>query len=178
MDPAYTFFNAKGRLSPSQFGQGFVVLSAIVVVVTVLASLVSSQFGALNWLLIFPYVCLFGKRLHDASQSAWFYLLIVLGYFMLSIVFTAVTMGYLSPEAAAMQEEYQSIAIDEGFSEAFAQMADSRDRLARSSALTSLAAVLFSHAVIGWGVMQMKSDPNANRYGPPTTGPYAGPHAR
>jgi len=40
--------------------------------------------GILLWLLIYPYVCLFGKRLRDAGASPWFFLLALLAYVVAS----------------------------------------------------------------------------------------------
>lgn len=149
-------------------------MTAIVVIVTVLTALVSPEFAVLSWLLIFPYICLFGKRLHDVGNSAWMCLLLFVGYFVLMTMFTAIFLGVLSPEAATMQEEWEPILLEDGFGALMEHIADKQAIYTRASALTSLGAVLFGHAVLGWICVQLKSDPNANRYGPPTTGPYSG----
>ena len=56
-------------------------------VITVLSSVASPGLGILQYALVFPYVCLFGKRLHDAGLSAWLWLGFLLGYGFLSMVF-------------------------------------------------------------------------------------------
>lgn len=46
--------------------------------------MMGSMFSVLLWLLIYPYFCVYGKRLRDVGASAWFFLLILLVYAIVS----------------------------------------------------------------------------------------------
>jgi uncharacterized membrane protein YhaH (DUF805 family) len=67
MDLQYVLLNPNGRIAPREFWLGVLVLIAGNILSGVLPVL-----GGLLWLfLIYVGVCVYGKRLHDAGQSAW-----------------------------------------------------------------------------------------------------------
>ncbi len=74
MDFRSLFLDPQGRLAPRPFARGFILLTGAMMVITVLSSVASPGLGILQYALVFPYVCLFGKRLHDAGLSAWLWL--------------------------------------------------------------------------------------------------------
>ncbi|MEM7767400.1 MAG: tetratricopeptide repeat protein [Pseudomonadota bacterium] len=78
-DFQYAFFKPKGRMTKKPFWIGF----AIFFVASILIGLVPIV-GPL--LMIFPGICLYGKRLHDFGQSAWLYGGLQIFGFMLGMI--------------------------------------------------------------------------------------------
>lgn len=170
MKPAFVFLSPHGRLSPAAFGQALIVLVAIMMLVMIAAAYLSQGLGMFQTLLIFPYICVFGKRLHDAGQSAWLYLVFLLGYFILTAIFTAIFLPLFSPTAAEMQIEFQNIALGGDFSGAMEALSEKSLEFAQASIFTTVFAFLTANALLGYLAWRLASDPDTNRHGPPTIG--------
>ena len=64
-------FIPTGRLAQRRYWQGMVILTVISVLTTAGAVMVNQiLFGLLNFLLIYPYICVHGKRLQDIGTTA------------------------------------------------------------------------------------------------------------
>ena len=161
MDIRYVLLSPNGRIGPRDFGRGLILLTGAMMIVQIAVALVS---------LVFSYVCVCGKRLHDGGHSAWFYLLFLAGYFVLSTAATAILMPFLSPEALSMQVEFQKLAMEGQFSAAVEEAAKIAPELARLSVLTTIAAFLVASGVLGLIGARLRSDPSSNRFGPPSSG--------
>jgi len=168
MDFRFVFLDPQGRLAPKPFAQGLVLLTGAMMVITIITAIGLTGFGLLQYLLVFPYLCLFGKRLHDAGLSAWLWLAFLAGYSFLSAVFTAFLMPALSPDGFAIQGEIQKIAETDGFTAAFQAMAERAPEIARLSVVTTVAAFLLASGLTGFAAYRMRSDKTSNRHGPPT----------
>ncbi len=174
MDYRFLFLEPKGRLAPTPFARGLVVLTGIFMVITVLSAVVSPGLGILQYAVVFPYVCLFGKRLHDAGLSAWLWLVFLAGTGFFSMMLSAILLPVLSPQAYEMQAELQKIMEADGLN-AFLEALTARGaEYARLSAVTSVATLLISSAFTGFAAYRMRSDPKTNRHGPPTLDVRAG----
>lgn len=169
MDARFVFFNPEGRTAPNLFGQGFIILTGVCMIVQIAAVLVSPAFGMLQYALVFPYLCVFAKRLHDAGHSAWWYVAFLVGYMVLNMIFGAITLPILSPAAFAMQAEFQAILQQEGVTRMLEVMAERAQELQRLSVVSSIASFLLSSAVLGFIAMRLKQDVSPNKYGVPLT---------
>lgn len=169
MDFRKVFFDPQGRISPRVFGQGYVLLTGATLVVTVLALVVSPGAGILQYALVFPYICVFGKRLHDAGMSAWLWLVFLLGYFLINVVASAILVPVLAPETYAIQLEVQKVMEEGGLNAGMEELARRAPEITQSSALVNVIVLLIASAIIGFIAYSLRSDPNANRHGPPTT---------
>lgn len=67
MDIQRLFLRADGRIGRGEFWTGFLILFVLGIVVHFIPGL--GQLLAL--LLIYPWVCVFSKRLHDMGKSGW-----------------------------------------------------------------------------------------------------------
>lgn len=170
MDIQYVLFRPNGRIGPRDFGRGLILLTGAMMIVQIAVALVSPAFGMLQYPLVYSYVCVFGKRLHDGGHSAWFYLLFLAGYFVLSTTATAILMPFLSPDALSMQADFQKLAMEGQFSAAMEEVAKIAQELARKSVLTTITAFLLTSGVLGLIGYRLRSDPSTNQYGPPTDG--------
>lgn len=167
MDARFVFFNPEGRTGPQLFGQGFIILTGLCMIVQIAAVLVNPIFGLAQYAMVFPYLCVFAKRLHDAGQTAWWYLGFLVGYMLLNIVFGAITLPLLAPKAFALQAEFQVIMQQDGFARMLDAMADSAEELQRLSIVSSIASFLLASAVIGFFASRLKQDVSPNKYGVP-----------
>lgn len=168
MDFRFLFLEPQGRLPPKPFAQGLILLTGVFMVITVLAAVVSPGLGILQYAVVFPYICLFGKRLHDAGLSAWLWLVFLAGAGFLNMMLSAILLPLLSPQAYEVQVEIQKIMQADGFNAAFEELAARGPEYARLSAVTSVATLLISSAFTGFAAFRMRSDPKPNRHGPPT----------
>ena len=135
--------------------------------ITVLTAVVSPSLNILQYALIFPYLCVFGKRLHDAGLSAWLWLAFAAMAGFLNMLLSAVLLPILSPGAFEVQLEIQKIMESGGFSAAFDELALRAPEYARLSAVTSVVSLLLASGLTGFAAYRMRSDPKANRHGPP-----------
>lgn len=168
MDFRRVFFDPQGRIGPRVFGQGYILLTGVMLVVTVLSVVVSPGVAILQYALVFPYICLFGKRLHDAGQSAWLWLVFLMGYFLINVVASAILVPVMAPETHAIQLEVQKVMEAGGFNAGMEELARRAPEIAQSSALVNVAVLLIASAIVGFAAYSLRSDPNTNRHGPPT----------
>lgn len=168
MDYRFLFLEPQGRLAPVPFARGLVLLTGAMMVITTLTAIASPNLGILQYALLFPYICLFGKRLHDAGLSAWLWLAFLAGFGFFSMFLSAILLPVLSPQAFAMQSEVQDIMSKQGFSAALEWLTGRAAEYARLSAVTTVAAFLLASGLTGFAAFRMRSDPKTNRHGPPT----------
>jgi uncharacterized membrane protein YhaH (DUF805 family) len=173
MDYRFLFLDPQGRLAPKPFARGLVILTAAFLVVTVLSAVVSPGLGILQYTLVFPYICVFGKRLHDAGLSAWLWLAYAAAVGVFGMVFSAILLPILSPGAFAVQAEIQTVMETTGFAAGFEALSERAEEYARLSAVTSVASFLLASGLVGLAAFRMRSEPKPNRHGPPTSGPAA-----
>ena len=174
MDFRFLFLEPKGRLAPRPFGRGLVLLTGACMMISVLTAVVSPGLNVLQYALVFPYICLFGKRLHDAGLTAWLWIAFLAGLGFLNMFLSAILLPVLSPGAFAIQVEVQETMQTVSFTAAFEELALRAEEYARLSAVTTLAAFLISSAITGFAAFRLRSDPKPNRHGPPTLGGPAG----
>jgi uncharacterized membrane protein YhaH (DUF805 family) len=174
MDVAYVLFGLNGRIGPRRFGRGLILLTGAMVVLLALGFLVSPGFHALQTALVYPYICLFGKRLHDAGRSAFLWLAFVAGYLVVTVIATSLLMPLLSPAAYAVSAEYQAMmTAGASMAEVFEKMQARAPEMNRLSIMTTLAAHLIATAATGLIAFRLTSQPGQNRHGLPTDdGPF------
>lgn len=169
MDYRFLFLEPQGRLAPLPFARGFVLLTGAMMVITTLTAVASPSLGILQYALLFPYICLFGKRLHDAGLSAWLWLAFLAGFGFFSMFLSAILLPVLSPQAFAVQSEVQTIMAEQGFAAALESLTGRAAEYARLSAVTTVAAFLLASGLTGFAAFRMRFDPKTNRHGPPTS---------
>lgn len=158
-------FHPNGRIQANQFWRGIILLVGFQIVLSVL-QLLNVDMGLitniLGVLIIYPYICVYSKRLHDSNKSAWMFLLFAVGY----VVITAVSFFFI-PGIGEFFTQYMALA-SEGDAEAAEALAQKFSEEARSGgAIVSIAGLLVSNLFLGWLCARLYSDPNTNKYGPP-----------
>lgn len=165
MDIPYVLFDANGRLAPRPFWRGLILLMGAGIFIQITEALVSPSFGLLRYALIYPYVCVFSKRLHDGGHSGWFYLLFLLGFAVLSSVLGAILLPFVSPDAFAIQNDMQKLRLEDGFEAMLEQLELSAPEIARLSVTTTLLSFLATNIILGFVAANLKPDSVPNRYG-------------
>lgn len=156
-------FNPNGRIARTQFLQGMVVLTVASVLVVAGNTMVSSMVGFINILLIFPYICVFGKRLHDAGTTAWWVIVVWLGSLLCAFILGLVFGGFfMTPEMVEIQEE-MSERLAAGDFAGFMQGTEIlSDKMLPLNILTTIGTNLILAIVVG----ALKTQPHENKHGP------------
>lgn len=168
MDMQYVLLSPKGRIGPRTFLRGFILLTAGYMLMQIAEVLVSPAFFVLTLAFVYMYVCLFSKRLHDAGQSGWLYLVFLAGYILISLVLFGVLLPILSPFASEVLSQVVEL-VSAGNTPAAEAIVEGQEReLNESLLLTSITSFLIASAILATIAARLASDPNPNRYGPPT----------
>ena len=169
MDFRQTFFDAQGRMSPRNFARGLIVLTGVMVVIQALAVIAGPQANVLQYALVFPYLSVFAKRLHDAGQTAWLWLAFLVGWVMVNALVGGILMQLMVPGAMELSTELvNAMLAPESVDQA--ALSAKVEEFARLSAVPNILSFLIASGVTGYVAYSLKSDPKPNRFGPPTTG--------
>ena len=171
-------FNPQGRISPAEFWRGLIVLIGVSILITAIGAyaplVVASILGIASVLMIYPLICVYGKRFHDTGRTAWLVIVVFIAYMVISMILSAVLTPILAPEFAAFQAELQEqIASGEvGFVEGMelAQEQSSGAPVLVMTIVTTLVASLLT----GFVVARLASDPDENEHGMPPGGVAGG----
>ncbi len=148
-----------GRLGPSMFlksGLILIVIGFLISVLTVVSPAVLIISGLLSILLLYPWVVIWVKRLHDAGKSGWLVIAVLVVWIIVSIVVSQIITGMFAPPPP----ETQPTTVSAVFEQAQAS--------ARATAIPAgIASAVISFAFVYLGNMLLKSDPGPNPYGPP-----------
>ena len=170
MDISHVLLSPKGRIGSRDFLRGMILLTGGSLIIQVLMVGVSVGASLLQYPMLWGYFCVFGKRLHDAGQTAWFNLLFLLGFVIVSSILSSILLPLLSPDIKPLMNQIQEIGLKDGFGSMLHAQQEHAIEIARGMALTTLASFLISMAGLALIGARLPSDPNANKHGP-ATGP-------
>jgi uncharacterized membrane protein YhaH (DUF805 family) len=155
------FFSPQGRIGKGQFWIGVIVLLVVGIGLSVAQRFspqsVALVFALLSIVLIYPSVCVYVKRLHDAGKSGWWYLLVILIAFIANAIASVVLFAPYFSELAEMTP-------------------GSPELQARTQQITEVITLplVGISLVISLGialiVSMLPSDPGENRFGPSANG--------
>lgn len=94
----------EGRIGPNSFWQGIIVVTAVAVVLQILAALTGFLgiiFSLASLALLWPYFCLYAKRFHDTGRGAIWVLAVLGGMFVAAMVIWAILTPALAGDAYA-----------------------------------------------------------------------------
>jgi len=159
------YLSPKGRIGPAVFQQSAIILIVIGFVLN-LTNLFIPMLIPLTFLagiaLLWPWICLWIKRLHDAGKSGWMLLVIILVMIVLSMISSFIVRMFVHVNPADVQA---AMANSHGFADMFkAGMAANRALMLPNSIATVIVQLI---VVFGANAM-LKSDPEENQFGPAT----------
>ncbi|MEZ5997678.1 MAG: hypothetical protein R3B98_03175 [Hyphomonas sp.] len=170
MDIGYVLFSPRGRIGPRDFLRGLILLTGASIIVQVAATFVSPAFSMIQPFLVWAYVCVFGKRLHDSGLTAWLVLVIWLVSLVVGSLIISLLMPVLAPKAYETLTQIQGIALSGDFEGMRQALETHGPEVERQSALSKLISLLVTAALLGLIGAKLKTDPNPNAHGP-STGP-------
>ena len=163
------FFNPQGRITKAQFQTGALVLIAISFVLALLPAVVggtalmavSGVTSLIGLVMIWCWIALWIKRLHQGGITGWMTILLGLGWFFINSVVGSVMTALMAPELMSMS------AGSEGFMEAIQQSMEMSRELAVPNAI---AGALVSAGYVFVANAALPSHDGENKYGPPPGG--------
>lgn len=168
MDISHVLLNPKGRIGPRDFLRGLILLTGAGLIIQVLTVGASVGAAILQYPLLWGYFCVLGKRLHDAGQTAWFNLLILFGFVVVSSILNAVLLPVLSPHMMPLMTQIQEVGLKDGIGGMLQAQQEHALQIARGTALTTLASFLLTSAGLALIGARLPSDPDDNTHGPAT----------
>jgi len=167
MDHAYVLFDPTGRIGPRDFWRGVILLVASQVIMqTALVygpPILVVILSILSLALVYPYLCVFGKRLHDAGKSAWFFVLLLVGYLLIAQIAGQILQPFASEALVDAQQTLQQAAEDNIIQAMF----ETLQLIAKVQYLPGLVVMFLVNGVLGYFVARLPSEAGPNQYGPP-----------
>lgn len=156
-------FSPNGRIARNRFWQGMVILTVASVLVAAGAVMLGTLFSLLGYALIYPYICVYGKRLHDVGLTAWW----VIGVWLGTVFFNFIVSLFLTPffmgeEELAIQEEMTERMLGGDLS----GMMEGAEILAAQLLPLTLFLTVLTNFVAALVVGLLPTDPRENKHGP------------
>lgn len=161
MELLQTLFNPNGTVRGKPYWLGAIVLVLLAFILQFLGFVFTlsaenigevmrgSVFSMLLWLLIYPYFCLYGKRLHDMGHPATWFLLILLIYVIVNwIVQMVVTMPVMMGSMEEMLEQMGESVPADGETPDISKVLNSQIAMQQTVAKKTMWPILASSAVV------------------------------
>ncbi len=159
-------FSPSGRIGPSAYMKGMIVLaviSAVISIIPLFSPGLAMILGLASIILIIPFVFLGIKRSHDAGKSGWMVLTHILLFIGVSVALTFI-LGALGLGPSPEMEAAVNAAGESGdLGEVMRLSGEMAKESAIPSAVASLVGTLLSAYLVN---MFNKQDSGDNQYGP------------
>lgn len=159
-------FSPSGRIGPSAYMKGMIVLAVINAIIT-LVPLVNASLamilGFASLILIIPFIFLGIKRSHDAGKSGWMVLLHILIFIIVAAVLYFAMQAIGMGPSEEMQEAVNAAGESGDLGEVMRLSGEMAKESAIPSAISGIIGTLASAYIIN---MMNKQDPGDNQYGP------------
>ncbi len=113
------------------------------------------------------YLCVYGKRLHDANITAWGFVPFLAGFLFIFSVIVGILISLFTPAGAEMLLQWDELQR-RGDIEAAAEM---QPAVIREIIAPLIVSFLMTNALLAYIAARLRSDPNANVYGAPSGEP-------
>ncbi len=160
-------FSLGGRIGPGNFWRGYIIILAAALIINIAAYLagqgnpVSLVLGLVGLVLYWCTICVFVKRLHDSGASGWWVLAIAAGWTLVMLVGVAVILGVFAGDVMS------TAVADDSYAQSPQFMTDLQEVIF----VPGTAFGLVVNIALGFILAALRSDPQANAYGPVTRVP-------
>ena len=167
----YLLFSPNGRIAKHRFWQGMVVLTVASVLISAGAWLLNPILGVLSYALIFPYICVYGKRLHDGGSSAWWVIgvwgaAIILQLVLFMIFFFAILPNLMTPDQKEILEDIIKLAEAGDNAETMKGVEFLMEQMDGVFQRAILVLIVMTNTIVALVLGSFRSDPRENQYGP------------
>ena len=160
-------FSPSGRIGPSAYMKGMIILGVISAVIALLPYLsvgLAMIANLIGLVLIIPLIFMSIKRAHDAGKSGWLSILAIVIMFGVSIVLGLLLTPLFAGAAGAADTAAMEAAAESGD---LGAVMDAAGAVARATAIPSAIASLIGYAATAFLFnMFNKQDMGDNQYGP------------
>ena len=170
MDIPSLLFSPNGRIGVRDFWRGAILLTGFWIVAQVLitygGAFLGLMLGMLTWASVYCYLCVYGKRLHDSGRSAWYFVFFLAAFVFISGIVADIFIRLLVPEALEIRGEMEYLMRRGEWMEA---MTTYGPKLSQMTLVPQMLSLLAANAILAYVGARLRSDPNANAHGEPTS---------
>ncbi len=166
-------FSPSGRISPSEFMRGAIILIAISFVLGILPLIsfkIGSMLSMLGIILLWCWIAIFIKRFHDGGKSGWMCLIPIVAFIILSMIVSSIVTGMFAGDLNAQMQEAAEAAAESGdFASIISVTMESAGAIAKKTALPAAVAGAVVSYVIAFATNSIAGhDEHENQFGPAT----------
>ncbi|MEM7459916.1 MAG: DUF805 domain-containing protein [Pseudomonadota bacterium] len=156
-------FNPNGRIGRNRFWQGMVILTVASVLIAAGFRMVSVPLAFLHLVLIYPYICVIGKRLHDAGLTAWLTLAVWLAAMIINQIVSGILGTFMiSPETLETYEKVMELIEQNQVEPAMEGMMI----VLRDTVPLVVVTTILVGAIVAFGLGAIRTEPRENKHGP------------
>lgn len=164
-------FNPNGRIARNRFWQGLVVLTVASILVAAAITAIAEMISLLNYVLIYCYICVFGKRLHDSGRSAWWVIAIGIGVIVLQTIMSVIFLfmiwpGFMSEEQKLVWAEVLKLAETGNSAEMSRGIQYLFEISSNTLQRTQMVLTVVTNLIFGYWVGSLRTVSGDNQYGP------------
>lgn len=171
------YLSPNGRIDQPTYWRGVITLFVVSTVLSVISAYVSPFLGVLGLIVVWPWIVLHVKRFHDADQTGWITIGMVVLAIILSVVLGFILPGLFGVDTAAMSEQMardmEDMASSNDPGAVLAATMDATKEMTRAQLLPNIVSTAIVTGMIGFVMSLFKSTPGTNKFGPPSGGPAA-----
>ncbi|MEO1553676.1 MAG: DUF805 domain-containing protein [Pseudomonadota bacterium] len=155
--------NPNGRIGRNRYWQGIVILTVASVLVAAGFRMLAIPLAFLHFALIYPYICVIGKRLHDAGLTAWLTLAVWLAAMIVNQIISGILGTFLiSPETLETYEKVMELLEQNQVDPAMEGMMI----VLRDTVPLVVVTTILVGAVLALALGAIRSEPRENKHGP------------
>ena len=164
-------FSPEGRITSTEFIRGAVILLAVnfflwpVWYLGLGAGFIAMLAGLFS---IYCWCCLFTKRLHDSGKTGWLFLPLLVAFYILTQIFSAIFSNMFMTEEAEKHMVYiQEIVASQDYAGIdMEKYMEAITVISKATVVPGAISYFLSGAILAFGVNKLlKTDPEPNRWG-------------
>ena len=126
--------------------------------------LLAAALSLLSMISVYCYLCVYGKRLHDANITAWGFVPFLAGFLFLFTIIGGTLISIFAPDGAELLLQWDELQKRGDIEQA----AELQPAVIQAIIAPMVVAFLASNGLLAYIAARLKSDPNTNAYGAPT----------
>lgn len=166
-------FSPSGRISPSEFMRGAMVLIAISFVLGILPLIsfkIGSMLSLLGIILLWCWIVLFIKRFHDGGKTGWLCIVPIIAFLILSLIVSSIVTGMFAGDLNSQMQDAVEAAGESGdIASIMSTSMEMGAAIAKKTALPSAVAGAVVSYIIAFATNSIVGhDDHENQFGPAT----------